>query len=96
MEGMSRLVFRYNYQWKTDFDSQFEATIRAKSVGPLRRNYQWFSPLPIFNVDPYRTGTDSTIERNIETGGGKGELHLDTRIRVTISLEIGKKSVLVL
>ena len=54
-------------------------TIRAKSVGPLRRNYQWFSPLPIFNVDPYRTGTDSTIERNIETGGGKGELHLDTK-----------------
>ena len=34
----------------------------------------------IFNVDPYRTGTDSTIERNIETGGGKGELNLDTRI----------------
>ena len=27
-----------------------------------------FSPLPIFNVDPYRTGTDSTVEPNIETG----------------------------
>ena len=41
---------------------------QGQGVGPLRRNYQWFSPLPIFNVDPYRTGTDSTIERNIETG----------------------------
>ena len=27
-----------------------------------------------------RTGTESTIERYIETGGEKGELHLDTRI----------------
>ena len=62
------------------FILHFAQTIRAKSVGPLRHNHQWFSPLPIFNVDPYRTGTDSTIERNIETGGGKGELHLDTRI----------------
>ena len=30
---------------------------------------------------------DSTIERNIEIGGWKGELHLDTRIRVTIPSE---------
>ena len=30
MEGMSRLVFRYNYQWKTDFDSQFEARLNNK------------------------------------------------------------------
>ena len=46
---------------------------------------------PIFNVDPYCTGTDSTIEHNIETGGGKGELHLDTRIGVTIPSENRQK-----
>ena len=46
--------------------------IRAKSVGLLRRKYQWFPPLPIFIVDPYRTGTDFTIECNIETGVGRG------------------------
>ena len=27
-----------------------------------------FPPLPIFNVDPHRTGADSIIKRNIETG----------------------------
>ena len=32
------------------------------------RIYQWFSPLPIFNVDSHRTGAYSTIVRNIETG----------------------------
>ena len=30
------------------------------------------------NLHP--TGTDSTIEPNIETGGGKRELYFDTRI----------------
>ena len=66
-------------------------TIRAKSVGPLRRNYQWFSPLPIFNIDPYRTGTDSTIERNIETGVGRGNCIWIQGLGVTIPLENRQK-----
>ena len=45
----------------------------------LRKNcnriYQWFSPLPIFNVDSHRTGAYSTIVRNIETGVGRGNSH---------------------
>ena len=43
------------------------------------------------------TGMDSTIERNTETGGRKGELHLDTRIWGNDSISKStKKSMLVL
>ena len=71
-------------------------TIRAKSVGPLRCNYQWFSPLPIFNVDSYRTGTDSTVERNIEAGVGRGNYIWIQELGLTIPSENRQKSILVL
>ena len=55
-------------------------TIRAKSVGPLRRIYPWFSPLSIFNViHTILLERDSTVEY-IETNGGKGDFYLETRI----------------
>ena len=38
-----------------------QTTIRAKSVGPVRRIYQRFSQLPIFNVDPHYTDKDTTV-----------------------------------
>ena len=56
------------------------STIRVKSVGPPRRFYQWLSPLPIFNVDPQRTGTDPTMKSNIETWGGKGEFNFESMV----------------
>ena len=49
-------------------------TIKAKSVGPLRRISD-FPHSAIFNVDPNCTGAASTIKRNIETAGGKGQFH---------------------
>ena len=54
-------------------------TIWAESVGPLGHIYQWFSPVPIFNVDSHHTGTDTTVERNIETRNGKGEFYFETK-----------------
>ena len=64
---------------------------RAKSVGLLTGIYQWFSPLSIFNVDPHRTGADSTIKLNIKIGGGKREFHFwDKGLRYD-NLTIDKK-----
>ena len=49
------------------------STIRAESVGPLRRIYQRFSPLPIFNVDPHYAGTatpllSATLRQGVRRG----------------------------
>ena len=60
-------------EWDAMVMKNLETTIIAKSVVPFGRIYEWCSPLPIFSVDPHRTGAESTIKRNIETGGGKGE-----------------------
>ena len=76
---MSESVKRLKPISKVKFETE-AATIRAESVGPLRRIYHRFSPLPIFNVDPHYTGMDATVERNIETRGGKGEFYFKTRV----------------
>ena len=55
------------------------ATIRVESVRPLWRIYQRFSPFPIFNVDTDYTGTDATVESNIETRGEKGGFYFKTK-----------------
>ena len=68
---------------------QVEATISAKSVGPLWRIYQRFSPLPIFNVDPHYTDTDATVECNIKT---MGEFYAQTRVWNTIPSHNGQKT----
>ena len=68
---------------------QVEATISVKSVGPLRRIYQRFSPLHIFNVDPHYTDTDATVERNIKT---RGEFCAQTRVWNTIPFRNGQKN----
>ena len=54
-------------------------TIRAESVGPLKRIHQRFSSLSTFNVDPHYRGTDATVEHDIERRGGKGELYSETK-----------------
>ena len=41
--------------------------------------------LPNFNVDPHRTGADSTIKRNIETGVVRGIPFLRQGFKITIS-----------
>ena len=42
-------------------------------------NLSEISLLPIFNVDPHYTVGDAIVEHNIETRGGKGEFHSQTK-----------------
>ena len=58
--------------------------------------YQRFSLLPIFNVDPHHTGTDATVERNIETRGGKGEFYFETEFGIMIPSHNEQNFILVL
>ena len=82
---------------KKCFLFKYESTVRAESVGPLKRIYQRVSPLPIFNVDPHHIGTDATVERNIDTSGGKGEFCSETRsLRLQFHLTMDKNLILVL
>ena len=67
-------------------------TISVESVGPQRHNYKWFFPAAHFNFDPHRH-TDSTIELNIKTGGGKGNCILIQKIMITISSHSLQKSI---
>ena len=60
-------------------------TIMAESVELLRDINQRQSSLPIFNVDPqYYTGTDATVEPNIETRGGRINSILRQRLGIRI------------
>ena len=64
--------------------STAQPTIRAERVGPLRRIYQRFTLLPIFNADPHYTGTNTTAERNIDTRGRRGNSILRREFGITI------------
>ena len=67
--------------------SNLNSIIRAKSVGPLRRIYQWFSLLPIFNVDPHRTcvlARTPLLSATLKQGVGRGIPFLRQGFEITI------------
>ena len=47
-----------------------------------------------FNVDPHRTGMDSTMKYNIQTKGGKGEFHFEMRVCDKDSLSLLTKNLI--
>ena len=67
-------------------------TIRAESVGPLRRISQRFSPLPISNVDPHHTGTDALLSATLRQGVGRGNSILRRESGITIPSHNGQKT----
>ena len=52
---------------------------------------QRFSRLPIVNVDPHYSGTDTTVERNMETMGGEGDSILRQEFGISILSHNGQK-----
>ena len=45
----------------------------------------------MFNVDPHYSGTDTSVEGNIETRGEKGEFCSETDFGITIPSHNGQK-----